>query len=220
MKVDSQKQINKLNQELGKKARILQETKRKLRKEQLRVAEMTKRMKSFDLKSIKSDFIYLKEIQNAQSTSLIDEKVALSSLVNKLQQYVFDIEQTALKEELGIENTLGAPMENYGYTAEDINFKSPVKQLDSPEFYPEINDEDEEESDTLYLGNTRELEERLQEFRNIKENARELETNLKQRDKSPSPLSDNTSSVNQNSSGSYAQKYMKKKKTKKSKAHS
>ena len=205
MKVEYNKQISKLNQEMGKRLRIIQETKKKYRKEQLKVVEMTKNVKSFNIKALKSDLEYIKEMQNSKNDTIIDEKVALSSLVNKLQQYVFDIEQTALKEELGIEDTQHND-DDYGYSIEDVNFKSPIKQFDSPDnLSPEG-----EESETLYLGNSLELEKRLKQFVNMK---KELKTDLPSQDDDDSlqnPLSDHTSSANNNSQGSYAQKYMKK----------
>jgi hypothetical protein len=166
---------------------------------------MTKNVKSFDFKTLKTDLEYMKEMQNSKGTTLIDEKVALSSLVNKLQKYVFDIEQTTLKQELDFDNTFQQEHRDFGYNQSDLNFKSPDKIHQQEEDYYNEG----EESESLYLGNSRELENRLKQYASLKEQTEALESSMQNTPVLKSPLSDSTSNENNYSVGSYAQKYNK-----------
>ena len=129
-----QRQVNKLHNELAKKARILQVTKKKLRNEQLKLASMAKTTKLFDFKSLQSDLEYLQEMNQNKNTNIIDEKLALSSLVSKLQQYVFDVEQSALKDiynydEMEIKETNEFEEEDNDDET-NLNYKLPLSSYD------------------------------------------------------------------------------------------
>jgi hypothetical protein len=50
---------------------------------------------------VKEDIKRLENMKENRSTNILDEKVALSTLVSKLQQYIIDVEQSTLKEEFG-----------------------------------------------------------------------------------------------------------------------
>jgi len=198
LKVGYQKHLNQLHAELAKKARIIQETKKKLRAEQLKVAEMTKSVKSFDFRALKADLEYLQKMHMNNKSTIIDEKVALSTLVNKLQNYVFEVGETSMKENYNdVANQDDVEIE---YEIDDT-FKSPNKQ------YANLDDYYIDESESLHLGNSRELEERLKQYAKLQENSPQIESDSNEQ---VSPLSEHKS--NNMSEGSYSQAFLKKKK--------
>ena len=94
---------------------------------------MAKTTKSFDFKLLQSDLEYLKQMNQNKNTSTIDEKLALSSLVGKLQQYVFDVEQSALKDAYNYDEIEIKETEEYEEDDEylnDPNFKLPTYNYD------------------------------------------------------------------------------------------
>lgn len=148
------KEVNKLHSELVKKSKILIFTKKKLRNEQLRLAQMLRMPLSeytrspstlilqkekqnkrlFDLKPIKLDIDNLKQMKTNN-----DIQAALSSLVEKLQQYVFDIEQTGIKQ-------------HYDHEYQDPN-------------------------EDFNLGDSQELEDRLKTYQELQDNMNEYQQN-------------------------------------------
>ena len=143
----------------------------------------------------------------------MDEKLALSSLVNKLYQYVFDVEQTAMKEDYDLDEIAHHDTEGIDYDEDDLNFKSPQRDYETKD--DEYYSEGEGSPETLHLGNSRELEDRLKQYSELRDSANLIQSEYQQfTNQIKSPLSDNTSSANNYSEGSYSQKYLKKKKKK------
>lgn len=92
--------------------------KKKLRNEQLRVAKMSQNMKLLDFKPIQLDIDFLKQIKTQN-----ESQVALSGLVTKLQQYVFDVEQTGLNEQYKHNTTMDENYDTYDLEYDDnLNF--------------------------------------------------------------------------------------------------
>jgi hypothetical protein len=181
-KIIYQKHLNQLHGELAKRARLLQETRKKLRKEQLRIAEMTRNMKTFDFKSLKTDLDYLQKMHTTSKSNILDEKLALSTLVNKLQKYVFDVESAVHQapEELATHET------NEVEYIENIDIYSPS-------------------TSSLNLGNSRELEERLKQYCKLQDSPSALE--YREESYSEESASEPLSEKQSNSKESYANIY-------------
>ena len=174
--------MNKLHQELMKKSKIIAITKKKLRQEQLRISNMSKNMKLLDFKPIQVDIDYLRQIKNQN-----ESQVALSALVTKLQRYIFDVEQTGLKEQ---------------YKHHDTNENFETYDID--------NDEN------LNLGNSQELEASLKNLQHLQSSIEQYEQSQDHNieisiDEEGEESENEQESDYQQPIESYAQQYQKKK---------
>lgn len=139
-------------------------------------------MKLLDFKPIQVDIDYLRQIKTQN-----ESQVALSALVTKLQQYIFDVEQTALKEQ---------------YDHHDTN--------EDFETYDMDNDEN------LNLGNSQELEASLKNLQHLQNSIEQYEQsqdhNIEISIDEEGEESENEHELEYTQSvGSYAKQYQKKK---------
>lgn len=179
------------------------------------MTDMKNNVKKFDFKKLRADINYIKRLQERKVSESIDgnqyynderfleSQEAMSTLVDKLQQYVFDVEHNTIREE---DETL-EEQENYEIPdiEYDVNFRSPEQNHTNDNIYSENSD------DSPQLGNSRDLENRLKFYSDLKASATEIETAQAQFLHSKNQAEWSPSSKHTYKEGSYAQQYQNRK---------